>query len=197
MCVACCDAVDPHTERCINGTERVILCSVWLRQRVNVAMDDGLLKETFATVMDERITDSIENFQAACRLVFVPMPFPYAQVVKFVIVLFCGVTPFSIVDHVHWVTPFASFLLAMLFLAVEEIGVEIEDPFGRKESDESQPNHGSLKAHPRRQTHFVNLEAVIREVDSTTAMIVASRASRVLLLAGGAGEHFSVCERWD
>lgn len=185
------------TESCKNGTERVVLCSVWLRQRINMAMDAGLLKETFATVMDERITDSIENFQAACRLVFVPMPFPYAQVVKFVILLFCGVTPFSIVDTVRWVTPFASFLLAILFLAVEEIGVEIEDPFGRKESDESQPNHGSLKKHPRKHTHFVNLEAVIREVDATTAMIVASRTNsrRRLLLSEGHGVHFSVCER--
>lgn len=30
--------------RCQNGTERVILCSVWLRERINMAMDDGLLK---------------------------------------------------------------------------------------------------------------------------------------------------------
>lgn len=174
-----------------------MLCSVWLRQRINTAMDDGLLKEAFATVMDERITDSIENFQAACRLVFVPMPFPYAQVVKFVIMLFCGVTPFSIVDQVHWVTPFATFLLAILFLAVEEIGVEIEDPFGRKESDASRPNHGSLQKHPHKQTHFVNLEAVIREIDATTAMIVASRSntSRRLLLSGDTDDHFSVCER--
>ena len=113
------------------------------------------------------------------------------------IMLFCGVTPFSIVDTVHWVTPFASFLLAMLFLAVEEIGVEIEDPFGRKESDESQPNHGRLRKHPRKHTHFVNLEAVIREIDATTAMIVASRTNsqRRLLLCGGTDEHFSVCER--
>lgn len=47
--------------------------------------------------------------------------------------------------------------------------------------------------------HFVNLEAVIREVDATTAMIVSSRSggSRELLLANDADgeQHFSVCER--
>ena len=52
------------------------------------------------------------------------------QVVKFVIVLYLGLTPFAIVDKIGWLTPAGAFILSLLFLAVDEIGAEIEDPFG-------------------------------------------------------------------
>jgi branched-subunit amino acid permease len=52
------------------------------------------------------------------------------QVVKFVIALYLGMTPFAIVDTLGWLTPVGIFILSLLFLAVDEIGAEIEDPFG-------------------------------------------------------------------
>eukprot|EP01043_Picozoa_sp_COSAG02_P063884 COSAG02_NODE_9179_length_2300_cov_2.226261_3_plen_175_part_00 len=52
------------------------------------------------------------------------------QVVKFVIALYLGMTPFAIVDTLGWLTPAGIFVLSLLFLAVDEIGAEIEDPFG-------------------------------------------------------------------
>lgn len=39
-------------------------------------------------------------------------------------------TPFAIVDTLGWLTPAGIFVLSLLFLAVDEIGAEIEDPFG-------------------------------------------------------------------
>ena len=53
---------------------------------------------------------------------------------KFVIVLYLGLTPFAIVDTLGWLTPLGAFVLALLFLAVDEIGQEIEDPFGAQSS---------------------------------------------------------------
>ena len=180
---------------CLNGTERVILISVWLRRALNAAQAAGTLSSVWCQVMDEQVTHAIENFQSACRLVFVPMPFPYAQVVKFVITLFVGVTPFAIVDQLGWATPTASFVLALFFWAVEEIGVEIEDPFGRKEDEKGHPQHGRLRPHSSHKlTHFVNLDAVIREIDATTAMMVSHvGGGRQLLLSGSMTDHLSVC----
>ena len=129
------------------------------------------------------------------------MPFPYAQVVKFVICLYIGLTPFAIVDTLGWLTPAGTFMLSMLFLAVDEIGAEIEDPFGRKDFDKAlnarQAAHKLViiphAAHE--ETHFVNLEAVIREIDVTTSMIVAQRngTTRQLMLNEVDGPHCSVC----
>eukprot|EP01049_Picozoa_sp_SAG25_P008660 SAG25_NODE_800_length_5271_cov_4.461524_4_plen_56_part_00 len=44
------------------------------------ATQAGLLHSAFASIMDVSVTAILANFQGACRLVFVPMPFPYAQV---------------------------------------------------------------------------------------------------------------------
>lgn len=54
----------------------------------------------------------------------------WPQVVKFVIVLYLGLTPFAYCDSLGWLTPAGAFILSLLFLAVDEIGAEIEDPFG-------------------------------------------------------------------
>ena len=149
--------------------------------------------------------------------------------VKFVIVLYLGLTPFAIVDKIGWLTPAGAFILSLLFLAVDEIGAEIEDPFGTCEcirpsvadsaSDTlyvareveilgplfmlcwladpllvvirsvlpGRKDHIAAAQQRARgqavksillagvhheETHFVNLEAVIREIDATTSSIV-------------------------
>jgi putative membrane protein len=43
--------------------------------------------------------------------------------------------PFALVGELHWWTVGGTFLVAYIFLGIEEIGVEIEDPFGFDEND--------------------------------------------------------------
>lgn len=86
------------------------------------------------------------NFQAGCRLVMVPMPFPYVQVVKATITVrnstdccamawsqYCLVTrwlrtlqlyvvasPFAFVSDLKWSAPAAAFILAMIVFSLDE-----------------------------------------------------------------------------
>ena len=43
--------------------------------------------------------------------------------------------PFFMVADFHWVTPLLSFLLSLVLLGIDEIAVEIEDPFGNDAND--------------------------------------------------------------
>lgn len=108
---------------CASDSERVMFVMLWLRRRLNQAswahtrengqsapvggVDDGqpLVRSSALSLLDKGISDSIENFQEACRLAFVPMPFPYAQVIKFLLLLFLTVTPFAFVDDLQEGTP--------------------------------------------------------------------------------------------
>lgn len=67
---------------CKNGTERVVLCTLWLRSAIAAAGQDGVLYAYGFTKLDSAINDMTALFQSGCRLCFVPMPFPYAQVLK-------------------------------------------------------------------------------------------------------------------
>ena len=67
---------------CTNGTERVVLCTLWLRSAISKAAQDGILYAYGFTQLDSAINDMTALFQSGCRLCFVPMPFPYAQVLK-------------------------------------------------------------------------------------------------------------------
>lgn len=123
----------------------------------------------------------------------------FLQVVKFVLVVFLTITPFAFVDDLQFATPAGSFFLAMIFLSVEEIGAEIEDPFGKKSPPDPKTGVRHIGTHAGARgtgrTHFVNLECVIREIDSMTAAIVANRngTSRRLLLHHPTYPIHSVC----
>ena len=161
----------------------MVLCTFWLRRTIASAGQLGLLVKGYdVKSMDAIITDALHNFQAGCRLVFVPMPFPYAQMVKFLVGLYLFITPFAFVDQLKEGTPVGAFVLAMIFCSVEEIGVQIEDPFGKKSSLDKKSGTRKTAPHGPGQTHFVNLEVVVREIDCVTAMIIAER--------NGTAKHF-------
>jgi ion channel-forming bestrophin family protein len=63
------------------------------------------------------------------------VPFAYAQHIKTFVVLFCFTVPFAKTETMRWYTPIASGLLAFALFGIDEIGVEIEDPFGCDEND--------------------------------------------------------------
>jgi predicted membrane chloride channel (bestrophin family) len=65
------------------------------------------------------------------QVAFVGTPLPWRQAVKVVISLYCLVCPFAFVQIAKYATPAVSFIFALLIFSIEEVAVEIEDPFGR------------------------------------------------------------------
>ena len=74
--------------------------------------------------------------RGACeRIVRTPVPFAYAQHIKGFLFLFCYSVPFVLVDQTVNFTPLAAAAIAYALFGIEEIGVEIEDPFGDDPND--------------------------------------------------------------
>ena len=96
---------------------------------------EGRLSPEKLHFMDANVTQIIDLFGGAERIMKTPIPFAYAQHIKTFLMLFCFTAPFAMVDAMRWLTPAVSALLAFALFGIDEIGVEIEDPFGYDEND--------------------------------------------------------------
>ncbi|MEW6283194.1 MAG: bestrophin family protein [Candidatus Eremiobacterota bacterium] len=84
---------------------------------------------------DENLTSLIDSIGGAERIVKTPVPFAYAQHIKGFLFLFCFTVPFVMVDSMGWYDCLGSAAVAYALFGIEEIGVEIEDPFGTDPND--------------------------------------------------------------
>ncbi len=77
---------------------------------------------------------------------------------------------------VGFATPAVSFVFSLLIFSIEEVAVEIEDPFGRK---------NTLQDYNRNAPdHYVDLEKVINQIDEDCARLVQTRIRRPIRYVG-------------
>ena len=74
--------------------------------------------------------------QAACeRIKSTPLPFPYTLLLHRTIYLFCILLPFAMAEPLGWLTPVFTAIVSYTFFGLDEIGDDLEDPFGFDEND--------------------------------------------------------------
>jgi predicted membrane chloride channel (bestrophin family) len=129
---------------------------VWLRARVQAAFAAGKISAPMQTSFDESISGFLRDFQALRKIADVPIPFPYAQMVKISLVLFILAAPFFVVADYRWAAVPLNFALSVVLLGIDEIAVEIEQPFGDDAND-------------------IDLLAVLRTVDVDISTMLAHR----------------------
>jgi putative membrane protein len=84
----------------------------------------------------QRLLDILVDMLGACeRILRTPMPMAYAIHLKQLILLYCLSLPFQMVRDVGWWTTPVVFLISFTLFGIEEIGIEIENPFGRDPND--------------------------------------------------------------
>ena len=85
--------------------------------------------------MQELLNMLVDNLGACERILKTPMPLAYAIHLKQLLLLYCFLLPFQIVQSLGWWTGFISALVSFTLLGIEAIGLEIENPFGYDEND--------------------------------------------------------------
>jgi putative membrane protein len=119
-------------ERC---TTRAATVLGWVTRRTDALAREGKLSEVRLLVIDTNLTALVDYYSGCERIVRTPVPFAYAHHIKIFVTLFCFTLPFAIVDAMRIWTPLASSILAFALFGIDEIGVEIEDPFGYDDND--------------------------------------------------------------
>jgi len=132
---------------------RHIVVARWIGSRLRQLADSGKLTEIRLQLMDANLTSLIDSLGGAERIMKTPVPFAYAQHIKTFVLLFCFTVPFAMAEAARWYTPVASGLLAFALFGIEEIGIEIEDPFGYDAND-------------------LPLDAILSTIEANTAQVI-------------------------
>ena len=87
------------------------------------------------TSLQELLNILVDNLGSCERILRTPMPLAYAIHLKQLLLLYCFLLPFQIVQSLGWWTGLISALVSFTLLGIEAIGLEIENPFGYDEND--------------------------------------------------------------
>ncbi|MGY2227869.1 bestrophin [Pseudomonas tolaasii] len=103
--------------------------------RFSVLAERGLISEWRYTQLETRLV-SLSQVQASCeRIKHTPLPFPYTLLLHRTIYLFCILLPFAMAEPLGWLTPVFTAIVSYTFFGLDEIGDDLEDPFGFDEND--------------------------------------------------------------
>lgn len=111
------------------------LAARWLAESLIANVKAGRVRDAAFQLMDQNVTALVDAWGGCERILRTPIPFAYAQHIKAFLSLFCFTVPFALVDLLKWGTPAAAAVIAYGMFGIEEIGVEIEDPFGDDPND--------------------------------------------------------------
>ncbi len=114
---------------------RPTVAFTWISNLLAACAREGRISEQRLMRMDGNLTSFSDSWGGAERILKTPIPFAYAHHIKAFLVLFAFTAPFAMVDTMGWLTPAASAILAFALFGIDEIGVEIEDPFGYDPND--------------------------------------------------------------
>ncbi|MFY0577808.1 bestrophin family protein [Cystobacter fuscus] len=120
----------------VRGAQHVPLA---VARRMSEVLDEGRRRGYYAEYVQLQLDQNVQlliDYLGGCeRIHKTPMPFAYMLHLRRALVLYCFSLPLALVDAFGWATVPATFVVAYLFFGIEEIGVEIEDPFGNDDND--------------------------------------------------------------
>ena len=103
--------------------------------RFSTLAELGVISEWRYTQLEARLV-SLSQVQASCeRIKSMPLPFPYTLLLHRTIYLFCILLPFAMAEPLGWLTPVFTAIVSYTFFGLDEIGDDLEDPFGFDEND--------------------------------------------------------------
>ena len=83
-----------------------------------------------------RSLDQITMLFSGCqRILDTPLPRPYSIHLKHLLLLYCFALPFQFVQQLDWFTIPTVGIISFALLGIEDIGLEIENPFGYDAND--------------------------------------------------------------
>ena len=84
----------------------------------------------------QQLLDLLVDYLGGCeRILKTPIPLAYAIHLKQLLLIYCLMLPLQFVNQLGWVTIPTVVLISFMLFGIEEIGIEIENPFGRDRND--------------------------------------------------------------
>ncbi len=99
------------------------------------ARQRGLIDSIQLGLIDQNLQLLIDYLGGCERIRSTPLPYPYTVHLRRALIFYCFTLPLALEPRFGWSTIPAVLLTCYIFFGIEEIGVEIEDPFGDDDND--------------------------------------------------------------
>ncbi|MBD0337129.1 MAG: hypothetical protein ICV62_16700 [Cyanobacteria bacterium Co-bin13] len=107
----------------------------WIADYLQLQHGYGKLSTYEMTAMNQRVDEMINVLGGCERILKTPIPLAYSIHLKQLLLLYCFALPFQVVDQLEWWTALIAGLISFAVFGIEEIGIEIENPFGTDAND--------------------------------------------------------------
>lgn len=107
----------------------------WIGDYLNQQYDRNCVNVYQLTAMNELLNSMIDTLGACERILRTPIPLAYAIHLKQLLLLYSLALPFQMVKDLTWGTGPVVALVSFTLFGIEEIGIEIENPFGHDSND--------------------------------------------------------------
>ena len=107
----------------------------WISDYFQAKQEQGQISLYQMNELQKTLNALVDMLGCCERIVRTPMPLAYAIHLKQLLLLYCFLLPFEVVDELKWMTAPAIAIVGFTLLGIEAIGIEIEDPFGTDSHD--------------------------------------------------------------
>jgi putative membrane protein len=109
--------------------------TLWLGNYLQQQVQSDRIDTNYFVAMNSQINALVEGLTSCERILKTPLPIAYSIYLKRLILIYCIGLPFHLVIDIHWLTAIAVGLVSFILMGVEQIGNEIENPFGHDFND--------------------------------------------------------------
>jgi putative membrane protein len=119
-----------------NSPHRPLLIITWLSNYLHHQFqNDRFIDPVHLLMMTNLLNDLVSALTSCERIRNTSVPPAYIIYLKRLLLIYCAALPFFLVSNMGWWTPVVVGIITFVLFGVEEIGTEIEDPFGHDPND--------------------------------------------------------------
>jgi putative membrane protein len=130
------DLLSPAQIEHLQKIEHIPLAiTFWISQYLEEKYRQGKLDRHQLVNAIELLNNIADTIGICERILKTPIPLAYAVHLKQLVLIYCLLLPFQLVADLQWWTGPVVALISFTLFGIEEIGMEIENPFGRDYND--------------------------------------------------------------
>jgi ion channel-forming bestrophin family protein len=95
----------------------------------------GVISDIVQMQLDQNVQLLVDYVGGCERIHRTPFPYAYLVHLRRALILYAFTLPFALVADFGWLTVLDTLLVAYILFGIEEIGVQIQDPFGRDDNN--------------------------------------------------------------
>ncbi len=109
--------------------------ALWIGDYLQLQYQRGCLDVYQLTAMQALLNNLVDALGACERILKTPLPVAYSTHLRQLVILYALSLPFQLVESLSWATGLVVGIFSFTILGIEEIALEIENPFGTDPND--------------------------------------------------------------